>query len=319
MVKKNLKLTIDNEEMSCNFSILTNTRRILFLNTQKRNAGGCPMTKTVNTATLPKLYAEKSQELTKWIEKSATDMHSIHEMRRCLKYLYACFDLAVFISPQLSAHQDYYHRLKKIFKAAGMTREAQINKSVFEEHHVSGADAKDYLRFLKAQKQEGKKKLKKAIRHFDAKEAKRTEKEMCTFLKNMNEKLLLEYCTAYIHAQAGKIDRLLKLDNSSTVLHNIRKHIKSAGSVLHMMSKAQPGRGQAALLRNIEETEKCIGQWHDKRVLLDSLKQFIKKTGGEDGSPKLGLFTKHLKKEEGLLRRQLKTTSEGTVRLLLGL
>jgi len=274
------------------------------------------MTKTANTTTLPELYIEKFQELTKWRKRSATDKRSIHELRRCLKDLYACFDLVTFITHQRSASQNYYHSFKKLFQSAGMIREAQVNKSAFEEQAVSGPDAKDYLRFLKAQKQEGKKRFKKALKHFDVREAQRAEKKISTVLKGMNEKLLFENCAAYIQAQAGKIDQLLKLDNRSVVLHNIRKRIKSAGIVVRMMHKAQPRKDHEALLRSIRQTEKYIGQWHDKRVLHNSLKQFIKKKCGEDGSVKLGLLKKHLKKEEEPLRQQLKKRSGETMLFL---
>ena len=106
-------------------------------------------------------------------------------------------------------------------------------------------------------------------------------------------------CIFFVNEECKKIKALRKgeLDDANT--HQIRKHFKSLVVVNSTLLEMNLNRPHSISFEKLKRTEKLIGGWHDKIILIDSLHHLLK-----SNKALKKLETKEIKSTIDIIRHQ---------------
>jgi len=197
----------------------------------------------------------------------------IHRARVDVKKVFALFHLFEIALPGRFRREEHDQLFQEIFDHSGRIREVQVNISAIDQYGLNDPGILFFRKFLLREEKKLTLAFLEGIKVFDEKSVYKSEKEIKKISGLISHKKLIAKIEKFIRKSAGKIKKLQAKPTDSGNVHKIRQNLKSMGATVALFLVLKPEEKQEILLQNITHTEILIGQWHDKEILLDSLKK----------------------------------------------
>ncbi|MCZ6694606.1 MAG: CHAD domain-containing protein, partial [Bacteroidetes bacterium] len=165
----------------------------------------------------------------------AFDEEAIHDLRVALKKIRALFKILEFLDPQLFNGKSAFIYLRKIFKEAGILRDLQVQKGLFQN-----SDDPDELRFvifLSNLEYEARIKFREFINRLNLQDLEQTDELIKTTLENMNQTHINAGITNFIMEKLQKVLSLMNQKNDT--MHESRINLKDAYYILDLLKENQ--------------------------------------------------------------------------------
>ena len=205
------------------------------------------------------------------------DADELHRLRISIKRIRAVYRLLEKFSGAGFNAQKNYSSFRKIFNIAGKVRELQVNKLIILENTTSAIKLQPYLKGLDNKKKTYSSSLTKCLHQIDIPKLKREFKKNKKRCKKIGDTYFLNKAHELIHSEVKIIRQLHNKADNNANIHKARKHLKMVYSVVKLSYSIKPSAELKKLQTTIKETEELLGNWHDKTVLLASLKKFERK------------------------------------------
>jgi len=201
----------------------------------------------------------------------AFDEEAIHDLRVALKKIRALFKILEFLDPQLFNGKSAFIYLRKIFKEAGILRDLQVQKGLFQN-----SDDPDELRFvifLSNLEYEARIKFREFINRLNLQDLEQTDELIKTTLENMNQTHINAGITNFIMEKLQKVLCLMKQKDDT--MHESRINLKDAYYILDLLNENQPlTPPMDVLLEKVDCLQKVFGSWHDWELTIQRYQQF---------------------------------------------
>lgn len=205
----------------------------------------------------------------------------IHKMRVRMKRLKSIFRLLEYCYPGEFRAKDYYRPYKAVFKSAGQVRESQVNIGLFREYPFAGALRRSYCRHVKLMKQQWRPGLDALIHSFDYATLEDNNRKIRKYLSAYGEAEMVRVIGDFINSEMQRINKLLKQEDGLHSIHGVRIILKNIKPLLGLIWRRRGSSFTNEHYDSLVETEKLIGNWHDRHIFSQSLKSFFDTMEGE--------------------------------------
>ena len=204
----------------------------------------------------------------------------IHKLRVDVKRIRAIFKLLEFTSSEQCDIKVQLNTLSQLFDVAGHLREVQVN--ILQVNHSEDSEITLYEQHLEKKESKAVKKLKKQLKHFDLNQFLARNKRIKISIEKIGEQTVFDKSEEFIASKTREIKKLQSDLTNHKRLHKIRIHLKAMGAIAQLLNDLQPKSTYKKLSDSIKALGLMIGDWHDKQVLISSLKKYAVKSGGGD-------------------------------------
>jgi CHAD domain-containing protein len=258
---------------------------------------------------LYQFYRKRTSSFLAGIYKSTItgEPEDIHRLRVDVKKIYALYSLFELMKPELFERQMKYRLFVDLFKLSGRIREIQVHQIFLAKPKYKKTDFSSFINFLKEQESQATRDFLMAIKNFNDKELKSTEKEIKKICLKIPVNKLSRKSEEFIRKRATKIQNLLGEEPGTENVHKIRKHLKAMSTVSSLVSTVNPDEKLALIITGLNKTETMIGEWHDKIVLSDAIDLYLKNQVEipEEGLMMLNNLRQSLKDDNQVLLKRL--------------
>jgi CHAD domain-containing protein len=266
-------------------------------------------------------YRKRTSSFLAGIYKSTItgESEDIHRLRVDVKKIYALYSLFEMIEPDVFKKQVRYKLFVTLFKLSGRIREIQVHLIFLAKPKYRKTDFSSFITFLKEQENEATREFLLAIKNFDDKELKSTEKEIRKICLQLPVNKLSRKSEEFIRKRAKKIQSLLAEDPGIENVHKIRKHLKAMSTVSSLVSTIKPDEKLGLIISGLNKAEIMIGEWHDKVILSEAIDLYMKnrEDASEDSMIPLNNLRQSLMDDnQELLRRLLPEAGKVTELIL---
>ncbi|MFO7852830.1 MAG: CHAD domain-containing protein [Bacteroidota bacterium] len=203
----------------------------------------------------------------------------IHKLRVRIKRLKAIFRLLEFVYPSEFKAKDHYHLFKPVFKTAGLIREGQINLSVLKKYTGTKKLRKSFSKYTARIRPEWEVNLDSHIQCFNYNRLHALTNNVEELVSRNTEPELVDLMAKFINSEIGRINSLLRDADDLTYIHEVRIILKNIKPLLGLLWTRDDNVFTKSHYDNLSDTETYIGNWHDRRVLSESLKLFFNAKG----------------------------------------
>jgi CHAD domain-containing protein len=203
------------------------------------------------------------------------ESEDIHRLRVDVKKIYALYSLFEMIEPDQFKKQAQFNLFINLFKLAGRIREIQVHLIFLAKPKYKKTDFSSFITFLKEQESRATREFLLAIKDFNDKELKSTEKEIRKICLDIPVKKLSLKSEDFIRKRAKKIQSLQTEDPGVENVHKIRKHLKAMSTVSTLVSTIKPDEKLNLIISGLNKTEIMIGNWHDNIVLSETIDLYL--------------------------------------------
>jgi len=201
--------------------------------------------------------------------KSSLGKKTIHNIRLDIKKLRVLYNLIKEIYHGKFDSKDYSKAYKGLFKAAGKIREAQVNKDLITSYKLPSKNS--FCEYFEIREKEARSKLRKRLSKTHIESPGKAKSELMKVLKGLNKEKFTKGCHSLLIAEYEGIKCLRKASLNVKSFHKMRKHFKNLGYLTNLLDKIKPDWIDKHTLTELKKTEKLMGQWHDRVVLIHSL------------------------------------------------
>jgi len=206
-----------------------------------------------------------------------------------------------------------------LFKLSGRIREIQVHLIFLSKPEFKKTDFASFITFLKEQESKATRNFLLAIKDFNDKELKSTEKEIRKICLDIPAKKLSRKSEKFTRKKAKKIQCLHTEDPSIENVHKIRKHLKAMSTVSGLIFTIDPNEKLELIIKGLDKTEVMIGKWHDNIVLNKTIDLYLKnrKESQEDNLITLIKLRQSLIDDNDNLLKQLMPDVSNIIQLIL--
>ena len=208
-------------------------------------------------------------------------VRDIHKLRVRVKRLKSIFRLIEYRYPEEFRAKDYYKLYKAVFKSAGLVRESQINLGLFKEYPFAGNLRKSYYRHITLMKQQWRPGLDALIHSFNYAALDDHNRTIEKYLSSHSEPELIGIIEGFINKEILRISNLLKQEGDLHYIHSVRIILKNIKPLLGLIWRRKNSFFSVVHYDSLVETEKLIGNWHDRHIFSHTLKLFFNSMGEE--------------------------------------
>ncbi len=208
-------------------------------------------------------------------------VRDIHKLRVRIKRLKAIFKLIEYRYPEEFRAKEYYRLYKAVFKSAGLVRESQINLGLFKEYPFARNLRKSYFRHISLMKQQWRPGLDALIHSFDYAVLDDHNRTIEKYLSPHSEPELIRIIEGFINAEILRISNLLMQEGDLHYIHGVRIILKNIKPLLGLIWRRRLSSFSGDHYDSLVETEKLIGNWHDRHIFSHTLGLFFNSMGGE--------------------------------------
>ena len=221
-------------------------------------------------------------------------MKDIHQIRVRIKRLKAIFRLLEFIHPVEFRAKDRFRLFKPVFKNAGLIRESQINLSLLANYSGTDKLYKSYSKYVANLRSEWNANLDSAVSAFNHNHLIQIKEEVHKYFSKSTETELVGLLTDFIYAECERIKDMIDESGRIEYAHEGRIILKNIKPVLALLWPRVDSIFDETHYKSLNTSEKLIGNWHDRVVLLDSLTRFYR--GRDQNKKKISEEYNSLKK-----------------------
>jgi CHAD domain-containing protein len=223
------------------------------------------------------LYNEKIRSFLYYLEKAKKtyQIEDVHQLRVNTKRIDAIYQLLENATALSFNAESHMKPVKGIFKTAGKLREGQVNLELLKKFELHPDSFMYYNVNLEKSQVKTIRDLKKAVRGFDKIAFGHTISMVEDYCTQIDKRELVDKMDAYIRQKATSIKDLLRKKQSTKNVHRMRKNLKAIDPVLSLLCQYDPGRFKNESLQSLKETALYIGDWHDRVMLVKSIKKIV--------------------------------------------
>lgn len=203
-------------------------------------------------------------------------IEDVHQLRVNTKRIDAIYQLLENATALSFSAQSHLKPVKDIFKSAGKLREGQVNLELLKLYELHPDPFMFYNVNLEKSQVKTIRELKKAVKGFDKIAFDHTIKMVEDYCKQIDKIELIDKMDEYIQSKAKSIKKLLSKKQNPKNVHGIRKHLKAIDPVLSLLCVNHPERFNSISIESLKESAVYIGDWHDRVILLKSIKKLVK-------------------------------------------
>ena len=243
---------------------------------------------------IPDYYDKRLTVFSCYLEKTKQDfgVEDLHKLRVEIKKLRAWYRF-LEDSPVVDfKKKKHFQLLAKIFKPGGFLRETQMNQSIirrYRSYELPGYN--DYLQRLNSKQS---KKFRKSLGRFDHETFNQNNSLLHAKLVLLDLTTVKNNAYAFINRELEVIRELRQKIENDKDLHQVRTHTKAMGYIAKFINELCPSDQVGSLLASAKKAEKLIGNWHDRVVLANSLRRFLKKNPKSPEHQKITKLTKQI-------------------------
>ncbi|HVP91394.1 MAG TPA: CHAD domain-containing protein [Terriglobales bacterium] len=206
------------------------------------------------------------------------DTDSIHEMRVDLKRLRTFFGLIETVEPRYRA-EEAFTPARKLFRAAGKLRNLHVLEAEAREAAKAGSlELSEYYNWLKDGERREVKKFGRACRRFDRGFFDSAWVSIASCLAGPGARRARTGAEARLLELIGEIREDKTRWNDVRRLHFLRTRTKEARYTLEIIEEGGFAGDDGTLLNDrLRGVHQPLGRWHDKEIVLDSLREFRKR------------------------------------------
>ena len=201
-----------------------------------------------------------------------TDVHNMRVDMKKIMTLIALFEK--FGKLEKGFRKDA-HLLDELFITSGKLREAQVNIKFLEKHHPVDFGLIGYMRRLEIKQEMCLRNFYLESACFDVAKLETVSENIKKLLSGMDIDRFKTVTKKFIRRKLEKI-RDLKPDLQNLICaNNIRKNLKSVATVVTLLYLIQSDEEKIKFLADLNRTEKMLGAWYNKKVILASIDRYI--------------------------------------------
>lgn len=202
------------------------------------------------------------------------DEEDIHNLRRAGKRIKALFQLFSEIDQEFNFAKRFYP-VKDVFNAAGLYREIQVNFRTLNSYKSSSQFIHTYENFVSNKKQVFKNQLITAIEEFNPEKHNKSVKKIKKICQTIDLKDITDAAERFVRQNLMEIKALKNAEHSEERVHDIRIHLKRISPVINLLQVLKVPDFEHNI-PEIKIAEDKLGYWHDRVVLLETLRQMKK-------------------------------------------
>ena len=234
--------------------------------------------------------------------KGSLEVEHIHQLRVSVKRLRATWALAEYVSEGKWFKVKHNQHLYKLYKAAGIVRELQLNYALIKALDTKG---NNYTKHTLIQIKKASKKLNKQLQSFDLDQFSKLNKPLVKILGSYSNTSIVKRAAQFELEKFQKITILRSELPDAAKLHKIRVHLKTMYHIMLLMSQIDTSLMLKKTITNIKLINQEIGIWHDYTVVLTSLKEFYSTTEKPASLKVVKGMIKEFKPAQKLRRKQI--------------
>ena len=239
--------------------------------------------------------------------KASLEVEHIHQLRVSVKRLRATWALAEYVSKGKWFKVKHNQYLYKLYKAAGVVRELQLNYALIKALDTKG---NNYTKHTLNQIKKSSKKLNKQLQSFDLDQLSKLNKPLVKTLGSYSNTSIVKRAAQFELEKFQKITILRSELPDAAKLHKIRVHLKMMYHIMLLMSQIDTSLMLKNTITNIKLINQEIGTWHDYTVVLSSLKEFYSTTEKPASLKVVKGMIKEFKPAQKRRRKQISTLLE---------
>jgi CHAD domain-containing protein len=202
------------------------------------------------------------------------DEEDIHNLRRAGKRIKALFQLFEEIKPEFN-YPKRFQPIKDVFNNAGFLREIQVNINTLNSYKPSTLFVKTYGDFVANKRLVFKNQLVTAINSFSFKKHEKSVRKVKKLCQDITHREIMQATDRYIKYNLNQIEQYIKQERTDENVHAIRIHLKRISPVTNLLAVIKVPEFLSEIL-TLKTAEDKLGYWHDRVVLLETLRQMKK-------------------------------------------
>ena len=199
----------------------------------------------------------------------------IHRARLDVKKILAIVDLLRIVRLKSDKDPEFEKIFKKLYRASGRIREIQVNMLLLTRAEFAGYDMTLFNNDLLMQEKKMTIEFLKEIRKFNEQKLSRIEKRIKKEVSKITSATLQKKTKRYIHSKIKLIQELLETGDGEENVHKVRQHIKELSTVLSLVFAIKASDNLEMVINRLNKSEMMIGDWHDRVILADSMRNFL--------------------------------------------
>ncbi len=199
----------------------------------------------------------------------------IHRARLDVKKILAIVDLLRIVRAKSDKDPEFEKIFKKLYRASGRIREIQVNMLLLTRAEFAGYDMTLFNNYLLMQEKKMTIEFLKEIRKFNEQKLSRIEKRIKKEVSKITSATLQKKTKRYIHSKIKLIQELLEKGDCEENVHKVRQHIKELSTVLSLVFAIKASDNLEMVINRLNKSEMMIGDWHDRVILADSMRNFL--------------------------------------------
>lgn len=227
---------------------------------------------------------------------------NVHQLRVSIKHFRALIKLSERLNKKLPCKQTI-QLIRPTFQSAGHYRSNQINIALLKKYKLNAK----HVQLLEKKQQRFKKDLKKNLENFPKKIFLKKTEPILLFLNKSSLDTITTKCLLFIDQLKIKCKKKLSAQMSDKDLHSVRKNLKTIKTNLQLLVHLNSTKLFKTYLKEINEVEVLIGEWHDMALFCELLEKFKKL---QPKNPKQEALLLSLKTQNNLAKQNvIKTLS----------
>lgn len=206
----------------------------------------------------------------------AVSMHDVHRIRVGIKRIKAINRMLGASYPDKFKAKQLNRPFKIVFKTLGVYRETTLSISILRRLAGFSKIRRVYIANLQPILKQKRDDIRAANQKFDFQETIDDNAGVTSFLGILQTVEEISIIGRYIDNQRVRALSLLQQSDGYEELHSIRIILKNIKPFLKMLALSADSRYALSDYKLLNRAESLIGDWHDRRVLADSLEAFIK-------------------------------------------
>lgn len=230
-------------------------------------------------------------------------MEDIHQMRVSIKKIRTVLNVLEISSNHEYSKQEHLILLRNLFQAAGKMREAQLNLSLTKKQKA--AYLLPYTEYLLKIQKNASEELGKEIQLFNSSKLNVLNKDLLIKCKSIADQSITKEALIFVSDKLQKVIKLKVRTQNDILLHKIRKHLKQVSEILTLLNEIHCGQEVIHLKSVVKSLARAAGKWHDIKVLIDSMNDFLQQNPKDKNVTYLMSLIKRLTIQNDAIRKTI--------------
>jgi CHAD domain-containing protein len=245
-------------------------------------------------------FQQQAQEVAENLPKvrDHLDEDGIHDLRVGIKKIKSVFELMDYCQQQEQLIENWFPAYHSLFKAAGNIRDLQVEKQLVQKYQNQlKTILVSFTERIEEEIANNEEPLQEEAQKFDAGQLDEDYENLKELIGTMSETMFAYRAMHYARQRFKKVYKHSKKAHKTKKLHKSRTHMKKGFYVTGLLVKYAEVKELDKLTNEASDLASDIGDWHDRFVLLEHVKDYINQKDGLGNLKPYHLLLDTLKQE----------------------